>query len=276
MELHAVAGEMTEAVATGNQALAVFRALGDQWGVSAIQFHLGMALHRADSLHEALAMYEGALESGREVRGPVNTIQYALAGAGHVALLLGDLDRAGRLFAESHLVARELGAEGNPRAAVGEGLLARELGDLGLAYAHLSRARQMLAGQNEPDWIATALIGLGHLAELCGDLAAAESLHLEAWRSAPGRAAALEGLACVAAARGDALDAARLLGAATRWRQKRSRPVNRLERVDVERAAAGARNRLGQQGFEAAHAAGVSDPRAVVRHLEDGLAHQTV
>ena len=73
---------------------------------------------------------------------PANTVQYALAGAGHVTLLLGDADRAAQLFAESHAVARQLGAEGNPRAAVGEGLLARERGDLAAAPGapHLRRS----------------------------------------------------------------------------------------------------------------------------------------
>ena len=103
-----------------NRALLAFRTLGDQWGESAIQFHLGMALHRAGRLEQALEMYEGALASVRDV-GPANTVQYALAGAGHVALLLGDADRAGQLFADSHAIARQLGAVGNPRAAVGEG-----------------------------------------------------------------------------------------------------------------------------------------------------------
>ncbi|WP_324277825.1 BTAD domain-containing putative transcriptional regulator [Blastococcus brunescens] len=59
MELHAAAGEMADATLRGDRALAVFRALGDQWGVSAIQFHLGLALHRAGQLDEALSMYEG-------------------------------------------------------------------------------------------------------------------------------------------------------------------------------------------------------------------------
>ena len=213
MELHAAAGDLPAATAVGGRALATFRALGDQWGVSAIQFHLGIALHRAGQLSEALGRYEGALASGAEV-GPANTIQYALAGAGHVTLLLGDPDRAARLFAESHAVARQLGAEGNPRAAVGEGLLARERGDPVAARVHLTRAQQLLAGLHEPEWTATALVGLGHLAEADGDLASAEFSHRRAWQSAPGHAAALEGLACVAAARGDASAAARLLGAA--------------------------------------------------------------
>jgi tetratricopeptide (TPR) repeat protein len=265
MELHAVGGEMAEAVDAANRALEVFRALGDQWGVSAIQFHLGMALHRAGSLDEALGMYEGALASGRAVGGPVNTIQYALAGAGHVKLLQGHLEAAAQFFAESHAVGRELGTEGNPRAAVGEGLLAREQGDLRLAGAHLSRARQMLAGQNEKsDWTATALVGLGHVAEMGGDLDGAESLHRRAWQTAPGWAAALEGLACVAAARGDGAEAARMLGAASWWRARRHRPVNRLEQADAYRAEVRARGLLGSEGFEAAYRDGAANPQAVV------------
>jgi predicted ATPase/DNA-binding SARP family transcriptional activator len=267
MELHAAAGELAEAAAVGHRALAAFRALGDQWGVSAIQFHLGMALHRVGRLDEALAMYEGALGSGRDV-GPANTIQYALAGAGHVTLLLGDPDRAARLFTDSHAVARQLGAEGNPRAAVGEGLLARERGDLAAARDHLARAQRMLAGLNEPEWTATALVGLGHLAELSGDVDSAEFSHRRAWQTAPGHAAALEGLACVAAARGEAAAAARLLGAAAAWRQKRHRPASRLERADVERAERSARGLLGDQEFDAELREGGARPDVVVGALE--------
>jgi tetratricopeptide (TPR) repeat protein len=269
MELHAAAGDLDEATAVGHRALAAFRGLGDQWGVSAIQFHLGIALHRAGHLDEALTMYEGALHSGRDV-GPANTIQYALAGAGHVTLLLGDTDRAARLFADSHAVARQLGAEGNPRAAVGEGLLARELGDLTAARAHFTRAQRMLAGLKEPEWTATALVGLGHLAELSGDLDSAEFSHRRAWQTNPGHPAALEGLACVAAARGAGREAACLLGAAAWWRGRRHRPASRLDRLDVERSERRARALLGDAAFEAAHQAGAAEPDAVVDH-PDGV-----
>jgi tetratricopeptide (TPR) repeat protein len=267
MELHAAVGDLTAATAVGDRALAAFRALGDQWGVSAIQFHLGIALHRAGQLPEALAMYEGALTSGAEV-GPANTIQYALAGAGHVTLLIGDLDRAAQLFAESHAVASQLGAEGNPRAAVGEGLLARERGDLTTARDHLTRAQRMLAGLNEPEWTATTLVGLGHLAALEGDLDSAEVFHRRAWQTAPGHAAALEGLACVAPARGDGSAAARLLGAAAWWRDRRHRPASRVEHLDVERAERRARELLGDTAFEAAFRSGESRPDAVTEDLD--------
>jgi tetratricopeptide (TPR) repeat protein len=268
MELHAVAGEIDEAVTAADAALEIFRALGDQWGVSAIQFHLGMALHRTGRLEPALEAYEGALASGHEVPGLVNTIQYALAGAGHVQLLLGNLDAAARSFAESHAVGRELGADGNVRAAVGEGLLARECGDPALAHEHLYRAQQMLAVLNEPEWSATALVGLGSLAELAGDLDDAESFHRRAWRAQPGHASALEGLACVAAARGDAGTAARLLGAASAWREARHRPATRLEAADRARAEDHAVDQLGKDGFQAAYAAGREQPQAVVQELD--------
>lgn len=268
MELHAVAGAMEETVVCANRALEIFKNLGDQWGVSAIQLHLGMALHRTGRLVEALEAYEGALASGHEVPGPVNTIQYALAGAGHVQLLLGDPENAARSFAESHAVGRELGAMGNARAAVGEGLLARDRGDLTLAHEHLSRAQQMLAGLIDPEWSATALVGLGHLTQLAGDLDGAETFHQRAWRTQPGRAAALEGLACVATARGEATVGARLLGAASWWRESRHRPASRLEAADRGRAEASALEQLVESAFQAAYSDGLSKPNSVVQELE--------
>ena len=273
LELHAGIGDLAAATAAGNRALAAFRALGDQWGVSAIQLHLGMALHRAGRLEEALAMYEGALASVRDV-GPANTVQYAMAGAGHVSLLLGDADRAAALFAESHEVARRLGAEGNPRAAVGQGMLARERGDLAAARQHFTWAQELLAGLTEPEWTAAALVGHGHLAEADGDRDSAEFFHRRAWQTAPGHAAALEGLACLAVARGGGADAARLLGAAAAWRRKRHRPASRLERADAERAARGARAVVGDGDFDAAYRAGEAGPDAVLDDADHVPAHR--
>jgi hypothetical protein len=121
----------------------------------------------------------------------------------------------------------------------------------------------MLAGQNETfDWTATALVGLGHLAEMGGHLDGAESRHRRAWQAALGWPAALEGLACVAAWE-DGAEAARMLGAASWWRARRHRPPNRLEQVDVDRAEDCARTLLGSEGFEAAYRDGAADPQAV-------------
>ncbi len=58
--------------------MSIFRTLDDHWGVSAIHYHLGLALHRAGRLEAALDAYEEALTEGRRV-GRANTVQYALA-----------------------------------------------------------------------------------------------------------------------------------------------------------------------------------------------------
>jgi hypothetical protein len=71
-------------------------------------------------------------------------------------------------------------------------------------------------------------------------------------------------LACVAAARGDAADAARLLGAAASWRQRRHLPASRLERADAERAGHTARTVLGDAGFVVVFETGSARPDAVL------------
>jgi predicted ATPase/DNA-binding SARP family transcriptional activator/tetratricopeptide (TPR) repeat protein len=268
MELHGVAGRLDEAAELAHRALAVFRRLGDHWGTSAIQYHLGLALHRAGRLDGARQTYEAALVEGRQV-GMANTIQYLLANMGHIALLRGDPDRAERLFAEAAVAARELGAEGSPLAALGEGLLARYRDDLTAAQRHFSAALGMLAAPEVRDWAAAATSGLGFLAESAGDLAAAERQHQQALQlatdaghvGAAARAVAMEGLACVAAARGDAPTAATLLGTAARWRADARRPATPLEQHDIDRAADRARALLDPDAYAAAEQAVLTPPQ---------------
>jgi predicted ATPase/DNA-binding SARP family transcriptional activator len=275
MELHGVAGHLDEATDTTHRALTLFRRLGDHWGISAIQYHLGLALHRAGRLDSALRTYEAALVEGRQA-GMANTIQYLLANMGHIALLLGDADRAGNLFAEAAEAARELGAEGSPLAVLGEGLLGRHRSDLPGAEHHFTAAIGMLTAPEVRDWAAAATSGLGFVAESTGDLAAAERRHRQALQlatdaghvGAAARAVAMEGLACVAAARGDGQTAATLLGTAARWRAETHRPATPLEQHDIERAADRARALLGPDPYAAAEQAALTQPRDLQTHEE--------
>jgi tetratricopeptide (TPR) repeat protein len=258
MELHCVAGSLDEATDLSHRALAIFRRLDDHWGISAIQYHLGLAQHRAGRLTDAMRTYDAALTEGRMV-GKANTIQYLLANMGHIALMLGDADRAERLFADAGVAAHDLGADGSPLAALGEGLLARHRGDLAAAGRHFSAALGMLTAPEVRDWAAAATSGLGFVAELSGDLAAAEHRHREAHllatdvghTGAAARAVAMEGLACIAAARDDGRSAASLLGTAARWRAAAHRPATPLELHDIERARDRARTLLGAAGYDA-------------------------
>jgi predicted ATPase/DNA-binding SARP family transcriptional activator len=272
MELHFAADAPEEATRHGRRALAMYRELQDHWGLSAIQLHLAVALHRVGELVAARDAYAGALEEGRKA-GVANTIQYALSGMGNLALQSGDGDRAHRCFTEAHLVARQLGAEGSALAALGDAARCRQDGDLLAARRSYTRALDLLAAQPKPDWTATALSGLGHVAELTGDLDAAEFSHRRAWQTARGpaahgpAAAALEGLACVAAARGDAPIAAALLGAARSWRASHHRPASTIENADIARATRRGESLLGAASFDARIRKSADRPPPVLEEL---------
>jgi tetratricopeptide (TPR) repeat protein len=235
MELDFAAGKLESGRATFRQALALFRELGDHWGISAVQYHHGMALHRAGLLSEALEVYRSALSEGRI--GLTNTVQYALANLGHISLLIGDLNSATGYFTSAHAVARELGAEASVLALLGQGHLGQLRGDAAEASQCYHAALSRMSASETPDWVATALNGLGQLASEQGDIETAYRSHREALRltssggqpTHPAAAAALEGLAAVAASRHLFRAARRLLGTAAAWRQTSGWPASPLD-----------------------------------------------
>jgi tetratricopeptide (TPR) repeat protein len=132
------------------------------------------------------------------------------------------------------------------------GLAARCRGDLDEARAQLERALVWSRETDASPVAAPALACLGFVLELQGDLMAAGSVHREgldhAARTGDPRAVALalEGLAGVAGASGDAERAALLLGAASGMRESAGGPLPPTERVDVDRIEAAARRALGE------------------------------
>jgi tetratricopeptide (TPR) repeat protein len=240
MELLFAAGKLEDGRAVFERALAAFRDLGDHWGISAVQYHYGMALHRAGLHAEALGVYRSALSEGRI--GLTNTVQFALANLGHISLLMEDLDAADAYFKSAHTVAHELGADASVLALLGQGHLARLRHDSTTAQERYEAALAQMARTETPDWAATALNGLGRLANLSGDLATAHRHHTAAWRlldtgaspAYPAAATTLEGLAAVAAHRGHARAARRLLDTAGAWRHERGWPPSPLERRDLD------------------------------------------
>ena len=240
MELQFAAGQLESGRRTFQQALELFRELGDHWGISAVQYHLGMALHRAGQLTEALEVYRAALSEGRI--GLTNTVQYALANLGHISLLIGDLDGADAYFTSAHAVARELGAEASPLALLGQGHLARLRDQPDAAVGHYTAALEQLVPAETPDWAAIAHNGLAHLAHQRGDSTTARRHYREAWTLVtdagtprhPAAAAALEGLAGVAVDRGHHRTARRFLDTAASWRTTRAWPPSPLELRDLD------------------------------------------
>jgi predicted ATPase/DNA-binding SARP family transcriptional activator len=243
MELQFTAGRFEEGRGAFTEALELFRQLNDHWGISAVQYHYGKALHQAGLHDEALEVYRSALSEGRI--GLTNTVQYALANLGNISLLIGDLDGADAYFTSAHAVARELGADASTLALLGQADLARLRGDSAQARDNYSAALSRIAETETPDWAAIAQNGLGRLDLEHGDLDAAHSRHTRAWRLVStgaepthrAAAAALEGLAAVAAARGEQRAAGELLSTAATWRQERGWSASPLELRDLEPAA---------------------------------------
>ena len=242
MELLFAARNLEQGRAVFHAALEQFRDLGDHWGISAVQYHYALALHRGGLPTEAMQAYRSALAEGRI--GLTNTVRYAVANLGHLSLMIGDLDGADAYFSSAHTVARDLGADISVLAAIGQGHLARLRGDTREAADRYQTALNWIKEADTPDWAATALTGLGHIALEQGDPDAAHSHHSHALQLVtvdnepryPAAAAALEGLARVAASRGLERTTRALLRRAAHYRRTQAVPPTPLERQDLETA----------------------------------------
>jgi len=186
---------------------------------------------------------------------------FQLAG---VLIRQGNLASAQALVEEGLVLSRELGHDDMYMANIlaeirllqGDLTTARLLFEKSLAYFQ-ERANEKQAG-----WV---LSFLGKVSAVQGDYQAAQASY-EASLLRNGEVErnlvpldippALEGLAAVVAAQGNAAWAARLWGTAEALRETRKDPLAPVYRPDYERAVAAARIRLGEQRFAAAWAEG--------------------
>src|SRR6266566_3630704 len=199
----------------------------------------------------------------RETAGPSVDLVCALVALGQSRLLAGDLVGAARVLAEALGVARAV----RPRywityALYWQGCVAQASGDLAAARAAFDEgvALALEDGYNAP---------IAHLATMRGRLALAEGDNAGALGSFAIGLASLkrtknhwstiilvEDLARIAADRGDAVRATRLLGAAANLREEAGAAPLPLEREILDRLAGTVRASLGVAAFEAAFQAG--------------------
>src|SRR5439155_17489245 len=199
----------------------------------------------------------------RETAGPSVDLVCALVARGQALLLAGDLEGAARVLSEALDVARAV----QPRywityALYWQGCVAHARGDLAAARAAFDEgvALALEDGYNAP---------IAHLATMRGRLALAEGDNVGALGSFALGLARLkrtknhwstiilvEDLARIAADRGDAVRAARLLGAAANLREEAGAAPLPLEREILDRLVGTVRASLGVAAFEAAFQAG--------------------
>jgi predicted ATPase/DNA-binding SARP family transcriptional activator len=231
-----------------------FRAAGDQWGQTMALELLGFMARRAGAYDDAISAYEEALGVVRDL-GLRDEVPFLVADLADLHVHLGDFETAAVLHKEALDLAQDMGAmDAVALARRGLALAARRQGHYARATELHRQALSFYRETARTAEIAYSLASLGYVEELRGDLDAAEACHQESLRLTRDRpdltlALALEGLACVAAARRQPGRTAVLLGAAESLRSRSGTPLPARERADVERAADAAAAALGAQAF---------------------------
>jgi predicted ATPase/DNA-binding SARP family transcriptional activator len=251
-EISRYSGDLAACRRDAEAALAGFRALGERFGMAYALDTLAFTAEAEGDYRRAVALVEEATVLADELGLP--EFKAALhARLGTLLSLQGQHRRAQAVLGQALAEAEQLGWRAGVAWVRGlAGLAARCRGDLDEARAQLERALVWSRETDASPVAAPTLAWLGFVLELQGDLAAAGSVHREgldhAARTGDPRAVALalEGLAGVAGASGDAERAALLLGAASGMRESAGGPLPPAERVDVDRIEAAARRALGE------------------------------
>lgn len=179
-------GDLATVKHNGERSVALFRQLGDRWGQL-------KATDILSSLAEITGDYEHAAQLHRDgVRiaqdlGLWTELSYKLSGLGRIALLKGDYAQAQELHERARQLAVELShRRGEQFAEVGLGLGARRAGKLDIAEAHLRNWLDWCRQVDGDLGAALILAELGFIAEQRGDPEAALALHLDGFAAARG------------------------------------------------------------------------------------------
>ena len=254
-------GAPARATELAEQALEGFRAIGDRRGLTWVLASLGMAARSRGDLDEAARRYQEALATARAT-GPTWIVCLSLVELGSLAAIAGEDARADALHREAAALARRTGMRRGVAHVCNEmGLAARLRGEveraLPLHLEALGIHRELLRTR-----VPRTLAQVGCTRARLGDLDAAaadlrEAAALVASTPQPATVVLLlTGLAWVAAGRGDAELAARLLGTADATRERIGVPALGAELVETALVRRAARSRLEAPAFDAALAAG--------------------
>jgi len=248
-------GDSRRATHLLEESLEVWRTVGDKKRIASALSTLGVAAQRQGDYEQATARFEEGLPLLREV-GEKQWTAIVLSSLGLIALYQGNHERARALCEESLALFRGSGDTrgiasvltnlGMMRLEQGDDVqaarlceeslaLRREMGDKGgSAHTLLMLGRVALSGHQYQQ----AAIHYKESLAICQDLGEKEGIAL-----------ALEGLAGISAALGQARSAARLLGTAETLRDTTDVALSPIDRTFNERTLASVRARLGEHVF---------------------------
>jgi len=213
--------DLERATALFEESLGLFQQLDDAAGIAAARSGLGYVARDRGDYDRANRLLEESLGVYRRLHD-VCGMYWTLMSLGFTASAQGDYRRATALLEESSALG---GDRPNAASLHALGCVAAEHGDDDRATALLQDSMDLFRQAEDIGGMVTSLDLLARVAVRRGDYDRACCLHREALirlQSVDHRRATircLEGLACVLAATGKAEQAARLLGAADRWRE---------------------------------------------------------
>ena len=215
-------GEYSAAPAQYEQALAIYKEVGDLVGIAAMPKMMGWAAMRTGDYEKAQSRFEEGLAASRQ-SGDLHQITSALAGLGELAIRRGQYDRAGDLLRESLESSRRSREKWS---------IAVALGSLGWAALLQGNFKEMRRSLGESLEVRMETGDRGGIAWCLEKLAEAGSLQS---RFRP---------------------AAIIFGAASALRASVGSAMDAADRPAYERTISGIRTKLGEEGFAAAWAEG--------------------
>jgi predicted ATPase/class 3 adenylate cyclase/DNA-binding XRE family transcriptional regulator len=260
--VRATRGKSERAQALGIQSLALYRELGDTWGIAKVLRFLGWLAYDQGDQASMQARFEESLALYRELGDPWGFAS-SLQGLATWLLYQGHHARARILLEESLALCQKSGnRHGIAQALQLLGNVLRMQGDDAQAAAHLVKSTALFRELGNKAMAASSLNRLGYVAEHQGDLPAmaahfSESLALgnelgDQWTIAK----SLIGLAVALRAQGQPQRAARLFGAAEALYDIIGQIMNPLDRTEYDRNVTVARAQLGEAAWAAAYAEG--------------------
>ena len=172
-------GDYAQARVLHEESLAIFRELGDKYGVAHSLNDLGSLARNHGDYAQARLLYEESLTIGREL-GERRGIAYSLNHLGNLTAEQGDYSEASVLYEESLTIRRELGNKGGiANSLISLGNVAAEQGDY--IRARFLYEESLAIGRELGDKIsiANSLDNLGTVVQAQGDYGGAHVLYEE-------------------------------------------------------------------------------------------------
>jgi predicted ATPase/DNA-binding CsgD family transcriptional regulator len=248
-------GDIPQAIQYHQEALDLYRELGDLSGTAFALNNLAIQLHDQGEYEPAIRMMEEALDLYRKI-GEAWGLAMVFINMGSIRLDLGNHKQSASLLEHGLVFARQAGDQRFIAGVlINLGELAHDQGEDMQAAVHFEEALRLydeLADRLPPTYIQCML---GEIAYNQGDLRRAASLFLDSLAvsrelgNKRGLAESLEGMAKVLQAVGSLQAASRLIGFSESLRQATGMPLMQAKQGEYERNLTSLSAKLGEQIF---------------------------